>query len=624
LQLEIAHRRHNAARNNSMLCQLIGLLGILAGATLFASNANAERRVALVVGNSGYFHTSSVGSARNDANDIAAALRRLDFQVVLGLDLEDVALAATVDRFISMLNDADVALLYYAGQEVQINGRNYLVSVNARLDNEYRLPAETIDLEDIVRQMESKAPINLVFLDAGHINPLADTLKKKLTALGRSTVIGRGMARFQPTKSNTLIAFASEPGVEAADRNDRISPFAAALLKQLTQPNRDIAAMLKVVADDVRQLTQNAQRPQLISEPANAFYFAKAENVVAQSGPADPALAAPKPPAPAQPVPPAPRSEPAVPMPPQQVARSTPTSPAPAPRTEPTQTTPTPPQQVARSTPTSPAAAEAIKPSRPAESAPAPPTQQAMVVKPPTSQSPANDVSEKNGRDCDTCPEMLDIPGGTFSMGSNDDPTERPIHSVTIRPFAMSRYPVSIGEWKSCVAAKACSYLPPGDDNLPTYNLSWNDTQKYVAWISNLTGRKYRLPTEAEWEYAARAQTKTKFWWGNELKPGTVSCKGCGGAPATDLPPKLGGFPANAFGLYDMTGNIAQWVSDCWIKNYEDAPRDGASRDQPFCRQHVVRGGSWKHDLSYARSSSRDRYDTDIRYEADGFRIVRQ
>jgi formylglycine-generating enzyme required for sulfatase activity len=159
---------------------------------------------------------------------------------------------------------------------------------------------------------------------------------------------------------------------------------------------------------------------------------------------------------------------------------------------------------------------------------------------------------------------------------------------------------------------------------LPAYNLSWNDTQKYIAWISKLTGRKYRLPTEAEWEYAARAQTKTKFWWGNELKPATVSCKGCGGAPLTNLPPKLGRFPPNGFGLYDVTGTVAQWVSDCWFKNYEHAPRDGASRDQSFCRQHVVRGGSWKHDLSYTRSTSRDRYDTDVRYEANGFRIVRQ
>jgi formylglycine-generating enzyme required for sulfatase activity len=219
---------------------------------------------------------------------------------------------------------------------------------------------------------------------------------------------------------------------------------------------------------------------------------------------------------------------------------------------------------------------------------------------------------------------MVNIPGGSFAMGSNDDPSERPVREVNVAAFAMSRYPVSIGEWKRCVAAKECKYEPAGDDNLPAYNLSWNDTQQYVAWLSKTTGQKYRLPSEAEWEYAARAKTQTKFWWGNQIAPGTANCKGCGSDGSAARPMKVGAFPANAFGLHDMTGSIAQWVSDCWVKDYQGAPRDGSSRDASFCRQHVVRGGSWKNDASYARSSSRDRYDTDVRHVVNGFRVVRQ
>jgi class 3 adenylate cyclase len=120
-------------------------------------------------------------------------------------------------------------------------------------------------------------------------------------------------------------------------------------------------------------------------------------------------------------------------------------------------------------------------------------------------------------RECEQCPEMVDLPGGTFTMGSNDDPTEQPVFRVTVPPFALGRRPVTVGEWKRCVTAKACAYEPNGEDDMPVHNISWNDAQQYVAWLSSITGRRYRLPTEAEWEYAARGGTSTKYWWGNQL-----------------------------------------------------------------------------------------------------------
>jgi len=226
-------------------------------------------------------------------------------------------------------------------------------------------------------------------------------------------------------------------------------------------------------------------------------------------------------------------------------------------------------------------------------------------------------------RECEQCPEMVELPGGTFAMGSNDDPTEQPVFRVTVPPFALGRLPVTIGEWRRCVAARACSYNPDGEDDMPVHNVSWNDAQQYVEWLSNITGVSYRLPTEAEWEYAARAGTSTRYWWGNQLVAGMANCKGCGDASDPRLPLPAGSFAPNPFGLHDMAGGVTQWVADCWHKNYRGAPVDGAVWDAPNCRERVLRGGSWMNDPSYSRVSSRDRYDAGVRYPTHGFRVAR-
>jgi formylglycine-generating enzyme required for sulfatase activity len=113
---------------------------------------------------------------------------------------------------------------------------------------------------------------------------------------------------------------------------------------------------------------------------------------------------------------------------------------------------------------------------------------------------------------------MVPISGGTFAMGSNDDPSEKPIHRVTIKPFSISKFPITVREWNECVAAKVCSDATTGKDDAPATNLSWNDAQEFVTWLSRLGGKQFRLPTEAEWEYAARAGTQTRYWWGDQLQ----------------------------------------------------------------------------------------------------------
>jgi formylglycine-generating enzyme required for sulfatase activity/class 3 adenylate cyclase len=262
-------------------------------------------------------------------------------------------------------------------------------------------------------------------------------------------------------------------------------------------------------------------------------------------------------------------------------------------------------------------------PSAPAQTTP-PPAEATRVAAIPARPLPDRPpATTPVFRDCPTCPEMVNIPGGTFMMGSNDDSSEKPIHQVTVAPFALGRFPVTIGEWKECVAAKACSYDPDGEPDLPVHNVSWTDAQQYVRWLSRVTGQEYRLPTEAEWEHAARAGTASKYWWGSQLVAGMADCKGCGGAYDPHTPLKVGSFPPNGFGLHGMAGGVAQWVSDCWVKDYHGAPRDGSSRTLPNCRERALRGGSWMHDPSYVTVSSRISYDASVRYLAHGLRVAR-
>ena len=201
-------------------------------------------------------------------------LKQVGFEVTLGLDLDQRGFGMMIEKFARELEGADVGLLFYAGHALQINEKNYLVSVNARLENEFLIASEAIELEPIVRLMESKTQTNLIFLDACRNNPLADNLRRNLAAMKRSANLGRGLARMEPSARDTLIAFAAAPGQEAADGQDKNSPFTAALLRHIPQPGVEVSVMLKEVAADVRRETRNAQRPQQLSDMSRTFYFA--------------------------------------------------------------------------------------------------------------------------------------------------------------------------------------------------------------------------------------------------------------------------------------------------------------------------------------------------------------
>jgi len=218
--------------------------------------------------------------------------------------------------------------------------------------------------------------------------------------------------------------------------------------------------------------------------------------------------------------------------------------------------------------------------------------------------------------------EMVSLPGGTFVMGSNEDPSEKPIRQVAVKPFAISKFPITVHQWHLCAAAKACADVPMGEDDAPAANLSWNDAQQFVAWLGQTTHRSFRLPTEAEWEYAARGRTDTKYWWGNQFQFGMANCKGCNDIYDAARPMKVGSFNPNPFGIYDMGGGVDQWVEDCWHANYRNAPSDGSAWTESNCGAHVIRSGSWRNGPGDVRPASRDRYDTGVQYPTLGFRVA--
>jgi formylglycine-generating enzyme required for sulfatase activity len=193
-------------------------------------------------------------------------------------------------------------------------------------------------------------------------------------------------------------------------------------------------------------------------------------------------------------------------------------------------------------------------------------------------------------------------------------------------PFAIGKYEVTVEQWNACAETGDCARIDGNGRhaNSPVRDVSWDDAQKYVKWLGKQTGKQYRLPTEAEWEYAARGGTSTRYWWGDQMRKGNANCKDCGEPWQQDAPADVGSFAANPFGLHDMNGSVWEWVSDCWHTSYKGAPADGRSWDEPNCRVRVIRGGSWREGESYMPSSTRFKYDASVRHSQNGFRVARE
>lgn len=229
-------------------------------------------------------------------------------------------------------------------------------------------------------------------------------------------------------------------------------------------------------------------------------------------------------------------------------------------------------------------------------------------------------------------PELVVLPAGSFRMGCvsgvdcRDD--EKPVHEVTIsRPFAVSKYEVTFAEWDACVSAGGCRHRPGdrgwGRGRRPVIHVSWQDAQDHVRWLSEQTGEEYRLLSESEWEYAARAGSGAAYSWGNVIGSGHANCVGCGSEWDNLQTAPAGSFSGNAFGLHDMHGNVGEWVEDCWNGNYDGATSNGSAWQSGDCSRRVLRGGSWGLTRGYLRAANRGGYSSGTRNGRVGFRVAR-
>lgn len=233
-------------------------------------------------------------------------------------------------------------------------------------------------------------------------------------------------------------------------------------------------------------------------------------------------------------------------------------------------------------------------------------------------------------------PDMVKIPAGVFTMGCVSGieckRNEKPPHNVETNGFMLSQNELTFEQWDTCVALNGCSHYPEdngfGRGKRPVFNVSWDDAQEYISWINQQTGKKYRLPSESEWEYAARAGTSTPYYTGACLSTdmanydGDLPLKGCKKGIDRKQTLEVGSFPPNSWGLNDMYGNVWEWTQDCWVESYHDAPSDGSARIFENCPRRVLRGGGWDYKGDHNRSAIRYDYSNSLRLRNLGFRLA--
>ena len=569
---------------------LVALLAL--GSWLAPSAATAAGRVALVVGNSAYAEIGTLPNPGNDAADVSAALRRLGFEVETVHNADRAGMNAALRGFTRRSVGADVALVFYAGHGLEMDGVNYLVPVDARLERDTDVRFEAVALDDVLASVEGAA-LRVVILDACRNNPLARSMQ--VTSASRSVSRGSfGELNEDLLGAETLVAYAAAAGTTAADGTGRNSPYTAALLSFLEQP-LELSALFRRVRGQVLDATSGAQRPHEYGSLLGEHYLGGASGpgtVTVVDSVSGPALA-------------------------QQETVFW--------------------ESIRDSS--NPSEFEAYLRQFPAGVFRALATVRLAALRgagdPPGVNRPRPAADRRAPgtvfRDCPTCPELVVIPAGRFRMGcvSGRDcqEDERPVHEVQVSSFALGVYEVTFEEYERF--ARATGRDRPNDrgwgrGGRPVINVSWEDATAYAAWLSRETGEAYRLPSESEWEYAARAGSTTRYSWGQDIGRNRANCRGCGGRWDGDETAPAGSFAANGWGVHDMHGNVWEWVEDCWHENYARAPRDGSAwTSGGNCGRRVLRGGFRFNVPVNLRSANRGSFDAGARNSDNGFRVLR-
>ena len=564
------------------------LFVVLAGVLVDGVQA-AERRVALVIGNGAYDGAERLDTPRQDADDVGAALGKLGFSVISPKprDLDQRGMEQVVQKFADASRGADVALFYYAGHGVGRGGDNWLIPVGSKITDPADLRYRAVSLRWIADRLKaSGAGARLLIVDACRNNRWYEAERGP----GQ-----RGLERITPP-SGTLIAYAAAPGETARDKHPTRPNglFTGELVQALAQePEVDIRELIRRVGERVNRLNAG-QHP---STEEIGFYAALH-------------LAEPKPVA-------DPRADEDAAWQQARQGNSRSAYEAYLARYPQGRYADWAQQEIAR--PVQPPVASQATVAASAPTAPA--------------GQPSDYPPGKVFRDCSDCPEMVVIPAGAFVMGSPEseagrDRDEGPQHSVTIaRPFAAGKYEVTFDEWDACVAAGGCRHKPYdwgwGRGTQPVVEVGWDDAQTYLVWLSKETGKRYRLLSEAEWEYAARAGSRSAYPWGEQPGSGHANFRESGSQGRGDRPAPVGGFKANAFKLHDVIGNVWEWVQDCYRDGYAGVPADGSAWNGERCEARVMRGGSWNNNPQDARTAIRHWFAPADQNMIGGFRLAR-
>ncbi len=570
--------------------------------------AHADTRLALLIGNQNY--SATVGPLRNPHQDVAlieASLKKLGFTVTVLRDADYRAMDIALKRYVRELRGAGPGALgffYYSGHgaanaETQIN---YLIPTDVASAEDNSIWDQSFQQHQIIGMLSSQAKEATQFV-------VFDACRNELHLSSPAAKAIGAEKGFVPVASTPglLIAYATAPNQTASDAGDGGGPYAKVLAEELLKPGVEAVEMFRHVQIRVKQTI--GQDPWLSFPSLAPVYLAGRE-----------------------------QAAPAGPLPADAQAWSLVQNSGSEAVLE----------EYIRRFPDSvyagfaKARLEELKANKPASWWPwssGKPACDGLLVSVAAGKKPCiKPGSGESFKDCPDCPEMVIAPAGSFTMGSPEGEPERqknegPEHKVTFaKPFAVGRFAVTFAEWDACADDGGCGGYKPSDQgwgrgDRPAINVNWDDAQSYVKWLSEKTGRHYRLLSEAEREYAARAGKKSPFWWGASNSPDQANYNGDytynGGAKGINrgktMPVKS--FEPNPWGLYQVHGNVYDWVEDCYHNNYNGAPSDGSAWTTGECTSRVRRGGSGG-DPQLLRAAYRDYGNPVIRDDIIGFRVA--
>ena len=523
------------------------------------------KKIALVIGN-WLYRFKPLNNPQNDAREMAQLLKKLGFQVIHKENLGFEEMQDEVIKFkVALMNKGQVGLFYFAGHGLEITGKNYLIPTDMRMPETQLIKEESIRAQWVVNVMEhAGSQVNIVILDACRTFPRPDKT--------RATNEDYGLAAMNAPRG-TLIGFATGHGQSTPDgKKGTNGLYTGHLLKFMGQPGLTIEEVFKKTRQQIALETRNKQVPPVYDSLIGDFCLVSC---------------------------PEPKSV--------QERRE---------------------KEALQRQKTLQAQIEALQ--RELDARNNQPVPEPVVPEPePSNEFIPGKVFRDRLADGSLGPEMVWIAAGSFRMGDiqgggGDD--EKPVHRVSVGRFAMGKYEVTFAEYDKF--ANATRRDKPNDrgwgrDNRPVINVSWHDAVAYAEWLSSETGQTYRLPTEAEWEYAARAGTETKYWWGNKIGRNKANCDGCGSQWDNKQTAPVGSFEPNSFGLHDTAGNVWEWTCSEYEGKYKGKEKRCLSKNHANNARLCLRGGSWYVYAWRVRSANRIVWRPSLRYDFWGFRAAR-